>query len=138
MATVRYTGGMDMEPIPELEAIKAAAAAATPGPWWSDESENCWRLHGVAFVVPPQPDGLIPEQQVGSQILKAPKHGTPYAEYWPNAADAEFITGAREFVPRLVSAIEAVLELTDAPDKVLLDFEEVREAIIRALQSSVQ
>ena len=76
--------------------MRSRAEAATKGPWWCDESENCWRLHGVAFEIPPQtfPDGevQIPEQVVNSQILKAPKHGTPYAEYWPGEADAAQIT----------------------------------------------
>jgi hypothetical protein len=75
-----------------LEEWRKITAAATEGPWWYDESEDCWRLHGVAFRVPPHmnPDGsvLIPEQVMNKQIAKAPKHGTPYAEYWPDPADA--------------------------------------------------
>lgn len=67
----------------------AVARAATEGPWWSDESDDAWRLHGVAFMVPAQ--GAIREQVVNKQILKAPKRGTPYAEYWPDPADAAFI-----------------------------------------------
>lgn len=55
----------------------------TRGPWWSDESGNCWRLHGVHGYIPAIPDLGIGEQVVNHQILKAPKHGTPYAEYWP-------------------------------------------------------
>ncbi len=69
--------------------LRETAEAATPGPWWSDDSAQCWRLHGVGMRLPAQ--GLIPEQVVNKQILKAPKHGTPYAEYWPDPADAALI-----------------------------------------------
>lgn len=96
---------MTTEPL-DLDAIKARADAATPGPWWSDESDMCWRLHGVAGRIPAQMDGFIPEQIVNHQILKAPKKGTTQAEYWPNAADAEFITHAREDVPALIAELE--------------------------------
>lgn len=65
----------------------------------------CWRLHGVAFRIPG--DDLIPEQVVNSQILKAPKHGTPYAEYWPNAADGAWIIAMNPLVgPLLADAME--------------------------------
>lgn len=88
--------------------MRERAEAATPGPWWSDESDQCWRLHGVAFRIPPQCDGLIPEQLVNAQILKAPKCGTPYAEYWPVAADAAQITSWHPLVAL------AVADLLDA------------------------
>lgn len=74
------------------EKLRSLAEDSTPGPWWSDDSEDSWRLHGVGMRIPAQLDGLIPEQIVNKQILKAPKHSTPYAEYWPNAFDAELIT----------------------------------------------
>jgi len=90
----------------DLEAIKARVAAATPGPWWSDESDMCWRLHGVMGRIPPQLDGAIPEQIMNKQILKAAKKGTTQAEYWPEPADADFITHAREDVPALVAEVE--------------------------------
>lgn len=71
--------------------MRERAEAATPGPWWSDDDEDCWRLHGVAGYIPPQLDGLIPQQVVNKQIIKAPKRNTPYAEYWPEAADDVWI-----------------------------------------------
>ena len=74
------------------EGMREAAKAATEGPWWFDEDENMWRLHGVHATIPAQMDGLIPEQVINHQILKAPKQGTPYAEYWPNEADGAWIT----------------------------------------------
>lgn len=65
---------------------------ATKPPWSADDSAECWRLHGTAFHVPAH--GGIPEQRATLQILKAPKHGTPYAEYWPNEHDAALILHA--------------------------------------------
>jgi hypothetical protein len=74
-----------------VEAIAARLAAATPGPWWCDEDELVWRLHGVAARFDNPPFG---ETVVNKQILKAPKANTPYAEYWPDGHDAAFITHA--------------------------------------------
>jgi hypothetical protein len=98
-------------PISPAEEICIAAArahaiaeAATKGPWWSDDSDNAWRLHGVAFTVPPQLGGEIPAQPVNKQILKAPKHGTSYAEYWPDPADDAHITMWHPGVTALAAA----------------------------------
>ncbi len=88
----------------DLEAIRARAEAATPGPWWYDQDERMWRLHGVQFVIPPQ--GPVAQQVIGRQILKAPKKGTPYAEYWPSAPDAEFIAHARTDVDVLLQELD--------------------------------
>ncbi len=84
------------EPMSEerLAEITARHAAATEGPWWFDESANCWRLHGIGGRMPSVPSLNIGEQTVNKQILKAPKHGTPYAEYWPDPEDAELIVNA--------------------------------------------
>lgn len=103
----------DDKPLAELAEIKARADAATPGPWWFDESDLVWRLHGVHAVLPPFMEGF-PEQVVNHQILKAPKTGTTYAEYWPNEADAAFIVNARTDVPRLLAAVDAPLKLHGA------------------------
>lgn len=89
-----------------LAEVRERAEKATPGPWWSDQSEDVYRLHGVAFRTPPPF-----EQVVNKQIAKAAKTGTPYAEYWPDAADDAFITSARSDVPRLLAAVEAVIAL---------------------------
>ncbi|MET8985916.1 hypothetical protein ABZW49_10745 [Nonomuraea wenchangensis] len=89
-----------------LDDIRKRHQAATDGPWWFDESENCWRLHGVAGRIPPQLDGLIPEQIVNKQILKAAKRNTPYAEYWPDDADAAFISHAWEDVRDLLATVD--------------------------------
>jgi hypothetical protein len=91
-----------------LDEAEYLARQATAGPWWSEDSDDCWKLQGVAFVAPA--DELIPEQVVNKQILKAPKRGTPYAEYWPNAADAEHIvTWDPARVLRLVERDRALL-----------------------------
>jgi hypothetical protein len=92
-----------------LAAIKERAEKATPGPWWFDESDLAWRLHGVHAIIPPVMEGF-PGQVLNHQILKAPKTGTPYAEYWPNEADAAFIVAARTDVPRLLAVVGKVLE----------------------------
>jgi hypothetical protein len=98
----------------ELGAIRERVTAATEGPWWSDEDDLMYRLHGVHARTPPYrfpgtDEVMIPEQVLNHQILKAPKTGTPYAEYWPNAADDAFITNARSDVPRLLAAVEAAM-----------------------------
>lgn len=60
--------------------IRELAEGAYPGPWTSDESDDCWRLHSA-------PDPQFPT----AQILKAPKHGTSYTEYWPDKATGAHI-----------------------------------------------
>jgi hypothetical protein len=88
---------------PVLAAIQARTDAATEGDWWIEDSDTTWVLQGVAFRI--AGDGAWPEQIVNKQILKAPKSGTPYAEYWPDAADAEFIAHARTDIPYLLAAL---------------------------------
>lgn len=76
--------------------MRQRAEGAYPGPWTSDEDDQCWRLHSA-------PDRQFPT----AQILKAPKHGTPYAEYWPDAATGEHITS---WHPGVALAIAAWLD----------------------------
>lgn len=102
----------------DLESLKALCDAATPGPWWIEENEQVWVLQGVHAVIPPQLDGAIPEQVINHQILKAPKMGTPYAEYWPSRADAEFIVRARTDMPALIAEVERLrAKLADCQDR---------------------
>lgn len=68
--------------------IERTAADTTPGPWFADEDDNCWTLHGY-FEDPLTWDGFVGATK---QILKAPKRNTPYAEYWPEQGDADWIT----------------------------------------------
>ncbi len=88
--------------------IRGREQAATEGPWWFDESEDCWRLHGVATRIPAQ--NWVPELVVNCQILKAPKHGTPYAEYWPSPEDGAFIAHARQDVRDLLAEVDRLRE----------------------------
>ena len=92
-------GQVSRPPNPTIEAIAARLAAATEGPWWFDEDDKVWRLHGIAARLDNPPLG---ETVVNKQILKAPKTDTPYAEYWPDPADADFIAHAHEDITWLI------------------------------------
>ena len=100
----------EMSPVELLRAaaarVREIGAAATGGPWWSDQSEQCYRLHGVHAKLPPAWPGL-PEQVMNRQILKAPKTGTPYAEYWPSPADDAWMTTVH---PGLAEPLAALLD----------------------------
>lgn len=78
--------------------MRQHAQAASPGPWTSDDSDQCWRLHSA-------PDPFMPTMQ----ILKAPKrHNCPqYEEYWPEPADARHIT---EWHPRVALQVAQLLD----------------------------
>ncbi|SDW24396.1 hypothetical protein [Paenibacillus sp. PDC88] len=81
-----------------LHADFTLCEAATPGPWFAQNNADTWQLFGGTLGV--------------MQLIKAPKHGTNYAEYWPEEADAEFIAQAREGWPEAVRrAIEAEAEV---------------------------
>jgi hypothetical protein len=62
--------------------------------YWSEESENSWQL----FRKHPQDRDCHP-----LQILKAPKKGTPYAEYWPNEEENKFIVDALNEKSKIIS-----------------------------------
>jgi hypothetical protein len=79
------------------DMMRTRAKAATDGPWWSDQDDQCYRLHGVAGYLPPLAEGF-PPVRVSAQILKAPKEGTPYAEYWPTDADDAYITSMHPLI----------------------------------------
>lgn len=55
------------------EEMTRNAEQADAGPWVARDDENSWSLHAKGWPV---------------QILKAPKRGTPYAEYWPSKGTA--------------------------------------------------
>jgi hypothetical protein len=93
-----------------LARITAVEQAATQGPWTHDEDELMWRLHGTAYMTEARLDGRIPPQRLTLQILKAPKTGTPYAEYWPVPQDAAFITEARTALPALLAVARRLAE----------------------------
>lgn len=90
----------DTDPAAYLAKLRALTDTATNEPWDDEDDDDCWRLFGS------RGDANHP-----IQLLKAPKHGTPYAEYWPSEADAAFIVAARSAVPRLLAAVEAVRDL---------------------------
>jgi len=82
----------------DLSADLALCNAATPGPWHAQETGDVWQLFG----------GL----HGNMQLVKAPKHGTNYAEYWPEEADAKFIAESREGWPESIRrAIAAEAEV---------------------------
>lgn len=79
----------------DLEAIKARAEAATEGPWHIDHDERTVRAIDPA-------NGKIMFNRAG----------TPHRHWQQQGqADAEFIAHARDDVPRLVAALEAVENL---------------------------
>lgn len=73
----------------ELAEIEQRVEAATPGPWWIEDSDDTWQLFGGE----------------AAQILKAPKDNTPYAEYWPDAFEAALIVNAPTDLARLLTTI---------------------------------
>lgn len=81
-----------------LTADIALCDAATVGPWWEQDNEATWQLFGGEY-------GQY-------QLIKAPKYGTDYAEYWPPAEDARFIAEARTGWPHAIRrAIDAEAEV---------------------------
>lgn len=80
------------------ETIWTRANAATAGPWIAYDDENSWSLHVAGAPL---------------QILKAPKHGTPYAEYWPDDPTAAHITAWHPEVAKLVGNLLKAVSGTD-------------------------
>lgn len=79
---------------------------ATLGPWRSLESKDQWVLQGEAR----QFKGKLKEGTSPSiQILRIPKRGTPYAEYYPNAADGALMVTAVNSLPFFLDWAEDVL-----------------------------
>lgn len=57
------------------------------GLWWVEETDDVWKLY---YAGTDDPDA----NQHGYQIIKAPKRGTKYKEYWPDELDTDFILTA--------------------------------------------
>ena len=57
------------------------------GRWWAEDSEDSWDLY---YSGTDNPNAIVH----GYKVLKAPKHGTPYAEYAPSPEEAEHIVAA--------------------------------------------
>jgi hypothetical protein len=99
----------------------------TPGPWFYEEDDYMWQLFGG--------NGIMP-----LQLLKAPKRDTPYAEYWPNEADANIIVAA----PDMLEALRDVLKWVRTWDKPLMHdmmttgtYDKVQKAIAKATGDNV-
>lgn len=76
------------ELLARVAELRKMVDSATMGPWRYMESRDTWTLHGEAREFKGKlKDGFGPSMQ----ILKAPKHGTQYAEYWPNKEDSTLI-----------------------------------------------
>jgi hypothetical protein len=89
----------------DLVALEALARHSVAGPWWTQESDDAWQL----FAAAGEPAGH------GFQIIKAAKHGTPYAEYWPTKADAEYLVAVLNAAPTLIAAARRGAGREDAP-----------------------
>lgn len=82
---------------PTIEEIKERVSKTSCGidrDYFAIEDDMCWILFadGEPFLSP--------------QILKAPKKDTPYAEYWPNENDANFIVNAKADIRALLKEIK--------------------------------
>jgi len=87
-----------------LEAIRERLRRAYTSPerdWYACEDENCWMLFA---------DG---EPRISPQILKAPKTGTPYAEYWPDEPNTEFIVYAKADIRFLLQEVDRLTRLVE-------------------------
>ena len=68
---------------------------AVPGPFRATDGDNSWDLYSQ-----PDPAGH------GMKILKAHKHDCPYAEYWPNEAEAAFLVNSWSDIAYLLSVLK--------------------------------
>lgn len=96
------------------DLIEQRAASATPAPWTARDGDETWSLHGGEW-------GQI-------QIAKAPKTGTPYAEYWPTHGDSAWIT---TMSPQIAEPLAALLRECAAHSDVV-GFCNEREALALA------
>lgn len=82
-------------------AAKACADAATGTHWYAEENDRCWQLFSRQWFNGTEVHPL--------QLIKAPKKGTPYAEYWPEAGDAALIASAPEMARDYHADVEALV-----------------------------
>lgn len=80
----------------KLANLRKLVNEGTLGPWRSMESKDTWTLHGEARQFKGKLKGGVGPSM---QIVKAPKHSMPFAEYWPNAADTALIVEAVNMLP---------------------------------------
>lgn len=107
---IEVSGDYQEEPIDaplteaELTELEALESEATARPWWSENSELYWTLHGTA--------GWMHGQPVNWQILKAAKQSKVFQPYWPNRkADADLVPRMRNALPRLIKELKELREL---------------------------
>lgn len=89
----------------DLDAIRARAAAATPGPWWAatDEVGFCLNDQPHAFVYTPSGDSHDVIALTGM-----------IGEHHASHPDAEFIAAARADVPALLAEVDRLRFERDA------------------------
>lgn len=92
----------------ELECLEGQATAA---PWWYDEDDLYYRLHGTAGWSPRIAALDLPPQAINHQIFKAPKKSEVFEPYWPPPADAQMIPLMRNALPRLLEELRSLREL---------------------------
>lgn len=81
-----------------LDEWKALEAAATPGPWhWEPPSRAAWPIYDESLVT-----------EDGEAVLRGWGYDASGIEGDP--ADRKFIALSRTLVPRLIAAVEAVLD----------------------------
>ena len=89
----------------QLAEIKACAAAATPGPWFTVDTP--WRAsEGGTYVVAGSPDPHLGTPVLDSvEIMEWPAEDEG-PDYSQSDADLTFAARARSWVPTLVAEIE--------------------------------
>jgi hypothetical protein len=89
----------------DIEAIKARAEAATPGPWnavrqWSPKPDR-WNVNGYRYGPPAHRTGLTWGEAGGERIAET------------SEANARFISHARSDVPALVAEVARLRKLVE-------------------------
>lgn len=109
-----------------IERLQDVINKAGTGEWIAEESEDAWELYQVnqnAFFHP-------------MKLIKAPKHGTPYAEYWPTPEVSEFIERLDPGVAdALLNVVIASMEIASpnyrflVADEVKIRMDQIQELI---------
>jgi hypothetical protein len=94
----------------EIAEIRALLEAVTPGPWaWeaTGEKSNGWCL-GLAESVNGQPyEGRVPDDEFVNETLGERSLIMEHDAATCNYADPEFISRARQIIPKLLAALDA-------------------------------
>lgn len=113
----------------EIAAIRARAAAASPGPWR-------WRANPTSWRTGPEdePPGGYDDELVDANGQRVHTDGSARGEYTPDidtsGPDAAFIAAARSDIPALCGALEVaekkIAELKAALDDTTAKLEDYR------------